>query len=69
VVVEERRLAGTFCYTEADFLETARWVSSGELDLDSVIQRRAGFSDMVPLFHRLAVGEDDATKAVLVTDP
>lgn len=68
VVVEERRLVGTFCYSERHFLETAEWVASGTLDLDRVIQRRAGFDEVVPLFHRLAVGEDDATKALLVTD-
>lgn len=67
VVVEERRLVGTFCYSERDFVETAEWVAGGIPALDRVIQRRAGFDDMVPLFHRLAVGEDDATKAVLVT--
>jgi 2-desacetyl-2-hydroxyethyl bacteriochlorophyllide A dehydrogenase len=68
VVVEERRLIGTFCYSERHFLETAEWVASGTLDLERVIQRRAGFDDVIPLFHRLAVGEDDATKALLVTD-
>ena len=68
VVVEERRLIGTFCYSQADFIETAEWVAAGIPELDRVIQRRAGFDDMVPLFHRLALGQDDATKAVLVTD-
>jgi len=68
VVVEERRLSGTFCYSEADFRETAAWVSSGALDLEPIIERRAGFDEMVPLFHRLALGLDDATKAVLMTD-
>jgi threonine dehydrogenase-like Zn-dependent dehydrogenase len=67
VVVAERRIVGTFCYSERDFLDAAAWVASGELDLDPLIERRAGFDEVAQVFHRLAVGEDDAVKALLVT--
>jgi 2-desacetyl-2-hydroxyethyl bacteriochlorophyllide A dehydrogenase len=67
VVVAERRIVGTFCYSERDFLDAAAWVASGELDLDPLIERRAGFDEVAEVFHRLAVGEDDAVKALLVT--
>jgi 2-desacetyl-2-hydroxyethyl bacteriochlorophyllide A dehydrogenase len=67
VVVNERRIVGTFCYSERDFLDAAAWVSSGALDLGRLIERRVGFDEVAAVFHRLAVGEDDAVKALLVT--
>jgi threonine dehydrogenase-like Zn-dependent dehydrogenase len=69
VVVNERRIVGTFCYSERDFLDAAAWVSSGALDLDRLIERRVGFDEVAEVFHRLAVGEEDAMKALLVTGP
>lgn len=67
VVVNQRRIVGTFCYSEQDFLDAAEWVASGTLDLDGLIERRAGFDEIAAVFHRLALGEDDAVKALLVT--
>lgn len=67
IVVNERRIVGTFCYSERDFLDAAAWVASGELDLDRLIERRVGFDEVAAVFHRLAVGEEDAVKALLVT--
>jgi 2-desacetyl-2-hydroxyethyl bacteriochlorophyllide A dehydrogenase len=67
IVVSERRIVGTFCYSERDFLDAAEWVASGELDLDRLIERRVGFDEVAGVFHRLAVGEDEAVKALLLT--
>jgi threonine dehydrogenase-like Zn-dependent dehydrogenase len=67
VVVNQRRIVGTFCYSERDFLDAAHWVRSGGLELDRLIERRAGFDEIATVFHRLALGEDDAVKALLVT--
>lgn len=67
VVVNQRRIVGTFCYSERDFRDAAAWVASGTLELDLLIERRAGFDEIAIVFHRLALGEDDAVKALLVT--
>ena len=67
LVVAQRRILGTFCYSEQDFLDAAEWVRRGTLNLDVLIERRAGFDEVAGVFHRLAVGEDDAVKALLVT--
>jgi threonine dehydrogenase-like Zn-dependent dehydrogenase len=67
VVVNQRRIVGTFCYSERDFLDAAEWVCSGTLGLTRLVERRAGFDEIAGVFHRLAIGEDDAVKALLLT--
>jgi threonine dehydrogenase-like Zn-dependent dehydrogenase len=66
VVVLQRRILGAFCYSEQDFLDAAAWVREGSLPLETLIERRVGFDEIAIVFDRLATGEDEAVKALLI---
>lgn len=68
LVVSQRRILGTFCYSERDFLDAAAWVRTGSPPLDHLIERRPRFDGVADVFHRLALGQDDAVKALLIVD-
>lgn len=65
LVVGEHSLKGSFNYSHEEFGETARWVSSGELDLDPVIQNRITLAEVPAVFEAYAAGRLDLLKTVV----
>jgi 2-desacetyl-2-hydroxyethyl bacteriochlorophyllide A dehydrogenase len=65
LVVGEHSLKGSFNYSHEEFADTARWVSSGELDLDPVIQNRVSLAEVPAVFEAYASGRLDALKTVV----
>lgn len=64
LVVDERRLVGSFCYTAEEFHQTADWVAAGPAGIDLLIEGHVGFDTVVDRFDALATGQDAAVKAV-----
>jgi threonine dehydrogenase-like Zn-dependent dehydrogenase len=65
ISTEERSLVGSFCYTEADFRETASWVGTGVSDLAPLIDGRVGMAEAPAAFYELAKGESAASKVLV----
>jgi len=66
VSVGERRLIGSYCYTEEQFRSTADWVSAGQPILDPLIDGQAELHDGPAAFRSLADGSSPANKIVLL---
>jgi threonine dehydrogenase-like Zn-dependent dehydrogenase len=61
----ERTLVGSFCYSAAEFRDTAHWVSTTDAPLDRLIQSRVDLSGGSRAFEQLARGESDASKVLV----
>lgn len=66
---EERSLIGSFCYTAAEFAETATWVGSTPPGLDLLVEAEVGLDEAPATFTTLARGELDASKVLVILDP
>jgi threonine dehydrogenase-like Zn-dependent dehydrogenase len=62
---EERSLIGSFCYTPAEFAETAAWVGSAPAELAALIDGRVDFDGAPAAFASLARRELDASKVLV----
>jgi threonine dehydrogenase-like Zn-dependent dehydrogenase len=64
VVILERRILGSSCYTHADFEGVARWIDSGATDLAPVIESRVDLDGLVGAFREYAEGRRQAMKTL-----
>jgi threonine dehydrogenase-like Zn-dependent dehydrogenase len=65
LVTQERRIVGSFGYTDENFVDTAEWISTMPPELEDFIEARATFSDIVERFRALADGDDPSIKVIL----
>lgn len=65
VSTNERMIIGSFCYSPAEFVDTASWVSEGSEHLDILIDDRVGFDEAQEAFSRLAAGNSSACKIMV----
>lgn len=66
VSTQERSITGSFCYPSAEFQQTAQWVASGPPGLEHLIEGRVPLADGADAFARLASGELDASKVLVL---
>ncbi|MDG4791731.1 alcohol dehydrogenase catalytic domain-containing protein [Micromonospora sp. WMMD1102] len=62
----ERTVIGSFCYTAAEFRETAEWVAAGPAGLVHLIERRVSLAEAPRAFAELATGDLDASKVLVL---
>ncbi len=65
VSIEERTLLGSYCYTAADFRETAEWVATAPRELDRLVEGRVGLTAAPDAFEALAKGTDGSSKVLV----
>lgn len=68
ISVGERTIIGSYCYTEEHFNSTARWVATGQDDLDALIDTTMPLHDGPDAFRSLANGSTKANKIVLMPE-
>jgi 2-desacetyl-2-hydroxyethyl bacteriochlorophyllide A dehydrogenase len=66
LMVGERRVVGSSCYTMADFRDVVDWIVSGAEDLVPLIELRVELDELPDVFERYADGSLDAVKTLLV---
>lgn len=66
VSVDERSIIGSFCYSYADFRETAEWVSSHEEQVSPLIERALPMDQGPEIFGQLGRHEIDVHKILLL---
>jgi threonine dehydrogenase-like Zn-dependent dehydrogenase len=66
VSTQERSITGSFCYPSAEFRRTAQWVASGPPGLEHLIEGRVPLAGGADAFARLASGELDASKVLVL---
>lgn len=62
----ERRLIGSYCYSEKHFRETAEWVSEGQPELDLLIDRTVSLDEAAEAFRALA-GHPESNKTLVLS--
>lgn len=62
----ERSILGSFTYPSREFRETAEWVASGPEGLEHLIDDRVGLDAAADAFARLASGDLDASKILVL---
>lgn len=67
VVVAERKIVGTFAYTDSVFRETVDHLAAGRLDLGSLIGSIETFEDTAGAFEALATHERADAKIMMAT--
>ncbi|MEQ4716578.1 alcohol dehydrogenase catalytic domain-containing protein [Nonomuraea sp. B19D2] len=65
ISTEERTLIGSFCYSAADFRETAAWVAEAPAELAALIDGRVDMDGAAETFRRLGRGESEASKVLV----
>jgi threonine dehydrogenase-like Zn-dependent dehydrogenase len=65
VSTKERSLIGSFCYTSAEFRETAVWAGTQPEKLARLIEGRVDLSDGAEAFRQLASGSTEASKVLV----
>jgi threonine dehydrogenase-like Zn-dependent dehydrogenase len=65
VSTKERSLIGSFCYTSAEFRETALWAGTQPEKLARLIEGRVDLSDGAEAFRQLASGSSEASKVLV----
>jgi len=65
VVVPERSIVGSFCYTDEVFNETVRTMASGEVDLSSLLGGTVSLEEAHDAFEGLATGQRKDVKIVV----
>jgi threonine dehydrogenase-like Zn-dependent dehydrogenase len=68
VSTKERSLIGSFCYTAAEFAETAEWVGTAPQVLAGLIDGRVGIDGAQDAFTELARGTSPASKVLVFLD-
>jgi 2-desacetyl-2-hydroxyethyl bacteriochlorophyllide A dehydrogenase len=66
VSTKERSIVGSFCYPSAEFRSTAEWVASDPPGLAQLISERVPLAAGPDAFARLASGELDASKVLVL---
>ncbi len=67
VVVPERNIVGTFCYTDAGFRQTVEHLATRRLDLSPLLGNVEGFNGVAAAFEDLANGQREEVKIMLAT--
>jgi threonine dehydrogenase-like Zn-dependent dehydrogenase len=62
----ERSIIGSFTYPSREFRETAEWVASRPDGLQHLVDDRVGLDGAAEAFARLASGDLDASKIVVL---
>lgn len=65
ISTSERSVVGSFCYSPAEFQETAEWVGSAPAALAHLIDGRVGFGEAPAAFESLAAGDSAASKILV----
>jgi threonine dehydrogenase-like Zn-dependent dehydrogenase len=65
ISTEEREIAGSFCYSAAEFLETAQWAATVPERLNLLIQGRVGLDGAARAFQELAEQRSSASKILV----
>ncbi|TDE14384.1 zinc-binding alcohol dehydrogenase [Jiangella asiatica] len=65
ISTEERTLIGSFCYTSAEFRETAEWIATAPQPLDRLIEGRVDLAGAPDAFEALARGTAAASKVLV----
>lgn len=65
VSTEERTLIGSFCYSAADFRDTAAWVGSSPAGLDRLVDGRVDLASAPEAFTALAAGTTAKSKVLV----
>jgi 2-desacetyl-2-hydroxyethyl bacteriochlorophyllide A dehydrogenase len=65
LVMDERALLGSAVYTHAEFEATARWIASGAVDLERVIERRVQLDALPEIFAAYAAGSERSLKTIM----
>ena len=68
VVVPEREIVGSFCYTDDVFKQTVRALSEGTLEVSSLLGGVESFEDAHSAFEALATQERKDVKILIATD-
>ena len=66
VSTKERTVVGSFCYTPAEFADTAAWVGTTERDLGALIQERVDLAGANAAFDALARGDGTLSKVLVM---
>jgi len=66
VSTHERTITGSFCISVTEFRATAQWVGSGPPGLEHLIEARIPLADGPAAFARLASGELDVSKVLVL---
>jgi threonine dehydrogenase-like Zn-dependent dehydrogenase len=66
VSTKERTVVGSFCYTPAEFADTAAWVGTAERDLGALIQGHVGLAGANAAFDALARGDGTLSKVLVM---
>ncbi|MDQ6657358.1 MAG: alcohol dehydrogenase catalytic domain-containing protein [Actinomycetota bacterium] len=66
VSTKERSVVGSFCYSAAEFRETADWVGTAPAELAQLIQQRVGLDQAQDAFVALASGTSNASKILVL---
>ncbi len=65
ISTQERSVIGSFCYTAAEFTETASWVGDGHPELDMLIEDRVDLEHAQDAFASLGAGSNPASKVLV----
>ncbi len=68
IVVGERTVVGSYCYSDATFIETARRLAEGSLDPAALIGPTVSMEDFPQAFEDLATGAISEVKVLMTTD-
>ncbi len=68
IVVGERIVVGSYCYSDATFTDTARRLAEGSLDPAALIGPVVGMEDFPQAFEDLATGAVSEVKVLMTTD-
>ena len=68
IVVGERIVVGSYCYSDATFIETAGRLTEGSLDPAALIGPTVGMEDFPQAFEDLATGAISEVKVLMTTD-
>lgn len=65
VSTKERSIVGSFCYTPAEFRDTAEWVGTTDKDLSLLIEGHVGLEGASDAFADLARGDGSKSKVLV----
>ena len=68
IVVGERIVVGSYCYSDATFIETAHRLAEGDLDPAALIGPTVGMEDFPRAFEDLATGAISEVKVLMTTE-
>lgn len=67
ISVAERRISGSYCYSDAHFRSTAEWVGEGHPELDLLIEKTLPLEDGPTAFRTIADGSVPSNKVMLLS--